>query len=194
LPSDLLERRPDIASAERMVAAANAQIGIATSAYYPVINLAAAAGFESGNIATLFQGPGVLWSFGPSAVATIFDFGRRRAVSDQAKAAHTQAVANYRQTVLTSFQQIEDNLAALRILEKEAATERTAVTAAQGALDTSMTLFRGGLTSYLTVTTAQSALLSDQVTAVNILGRRMSGAVLLIQALGGGWNVAALKS
>jgi NodT family efflux transporter outer membrane factor (OMF) lipoprotein len=194
LPSDLLERRPDIASAERMVAAANAQIGIATSAYYPVINLAAAAGFESGSIATLFQGPGVLWSFGPSAVATIFDFGRRRAVSDQAKAAYTQAVANYRQTVLTSFQQIEDNLAALRILEKEAATERTAVTAAQGALDTSMTLFRGGLTSYLTVTTAQSALLSDQVTAVNILGRRMSGAVLLIQALGGGWDVAALKS
>jgi NodT family efflux transporter outer membrane factor (OMF) lipoprotein len=194
LPSDLLERRPDIASAERMVAAANAQIGIATSAYYPIIDLAAAAGFESGSITNLFQGPGVLWSFGPSAVATILDFGRRRAVSDQAKAAYTQAVANYRQNVLTGFQQVEDNLAALRVLEQEAEVERAAVTAAAAALDTSMTLFRGGLTSYLTVTTAQSALLTDQVTAVNILGRRLSGAVLLIQALGGGWDASALKS
>jgi NodT family efflux transporter outer membrane factor (OMF) lipoprotein len=194
LPSDLLERRPDIASAERTVASANAQIGVATSAYYPLINLGAAAGLESGSITTLLQGPGVLWSFGPSAVATIFDFGRRRAVSDQAKAAHTQAVANYRQTVLTGFQQVEDNLAALRVLEQEAEVESAAVTAAQGALDTSITLFKGGLTSYLTVTTAQSALLTDQVTAVNILGRRMSSAVLLIQALGGGWDVSALKS
>src|SRR5438270_52188 len=194
LPSDLLERRPDIASGERMVAAANAQLGVATSAYYPLINLAATAGFESGSITTLFQGPGVLWSFGPSAVATIFDFGRRRAVSDQAKAAYNQAVANYRQTVLTGFQQVEDNLAALRVLEQEAQVQRAAVTDAQGALDTSMTLFRGGLTSYLTVTTAQSVLLTDQVTAVNILGRRMSGAVLLIQALGGGWDASALKT
>src|SRR3954468_226780 len=194
LPSDLLERRPDIASGERMVAAANAQIGVATSAYYPLIDLAAAAGFESGSIATLFQGPGVLWSFGPSAVATILDFGRRRAVADQAKAAHNQAVANYRQTVLMGFQQVEDNLAALRVLEQEAATERAAVTAAQGALDTAMTQFKGGLTSYLTVTTAQSALLTNQVAAVNILGRRMSGAVLLIQALGGGWDASTLKT
>jgi NodT family efflux transporter outer membrane factor (OMF) lipoprotein len=194
LPSDLLERRPDIASGERMVAAANAQIGIATSAYYPLINLAATAGFESGSITSLFQGPGVLWSFGPSAVATIFDFGRRRAVSDQARAAYNQAVANYRQTVLTGFQQVEDNLAALRVLEQEAEVERAAVTAAQAALDTSTTLFKGGLTSYLTVTTAQSALLTNQVTAVNILGRRMSGALLLIQALGGGWDVSALKT
>jgi NodT family efflux transporter outer membrane factor (OMF) lipoprotein len=194
LPSDLLERRPDIASAERMVGAANAQIGIATSAYYPLINLAATAGFESGSITTLFQGPGVLWSFGPSAVATLFDFGRRRAVSDQAKATYNQAVANYRQTVLTGFQQVEDNLAALRILEQEAEVEYAAVTAAQAALDTSMTLFKGGLANYLTVTTAQSALLTDQVTAVNILGRRMSGAVLLIQALGGGWDASALKT
>jgi NodT family efflux transporter outer membrane factor (OMF) lipoprotein len=194
LPSDLLERRPDIASAERLAASANAQIGVATSAYYPLINLAATAGFESGSITTLFQGPGVLWSFGPSAVATIFDFGRRRAVSDQAKATYNQAVANYRQTVLTGFQQVEDNLAALRVLEQEAEVQRAAVTAAQAALNTSMTLFQGGLTSYLTVTTAQSALLTDQVTAVNILGRRMSGAVLLIQALGGGWDVSALKT
>jgi NodT family efflux transporter outer membrane factor (OMF) lipoprotein len=194
LPSDLLERRPDIAAGERMVAAANAQIGVATSAYYPLINLAATSGFESGSITSLFQGPGVFWSFGPSAVATIFDFGRRRAVSDQAKAAYNQSVANYRQTVLTGFQQVEDNLAALRVLEHEAEVERAAIMAAQGALDTSMTLFKGGLTSYLTVTTAQSALLTNQVTAVNILGRRMSGAVLLIQALGGGWDASALNN
>jgi outer membrane protein TolC len=103
-------------------------------------------------------------------------------------------VANYRQTVLTGFQQVEDNLAALRVLEQEAEVERAAVTAAQAALDTSTTLFKGGLTSYLTVTAAQSALLTDQVTVVNILGRRMSGAVLLIQALGGGWDVSALKT
>jgi NodT family efflux transporter outer membrane factor (OMF) lipoprotein len=194
LPSDLLERRPDIAAGERMVAAANAQIGVATSAYYPLINLAATSGFESGSITSLFQGPGVFWSFGPSAVATIFDFGRRRAVSDQAKAAYNQSVANYRQTVLTGFQQVEDNLAALRVLEHEAEVERAAITAAQGALDTSITLFKGGLTSYLTVTTAQSALLTDQITAVNILGRRMSSAVLLIQALGGGWDAAGLNN
>jgi NodT family efflux transporter outer membrane factor (OMF) lipoprotein len=194
VPSELLERRPDIASAERMAAAANAQIGVAKSAYYPLINLTAAAGFESGSITTLLQGPGVLWSFGPSAVATIFDFGRRRAVSDQAKAAYNQAVANYRQTVLTGFQQVEDNLAALRVLAQEAEVQRGAVTAAQAALDTSMTLFTGGLTSYLTVTTAQTTLLTDQVTSINILGRRMAGAVLLVQALGGGWDASTLKN
>ena len=194
VPSELLERRPDIASAERMAAAANAQIGVATSAYYPLINLTAAAGFESGSITTLLQGPGVLWSFGPSAVATIFDFGRRRAVSDQAKAAYNQAVANYRQTVLTGFQQVEDNLSALRVLAQEAEVQRGAVTAAQAALDTSMTLFKGGLTSYLTVTTAQTTLLTDQVTSINILGRRMAGAVLLVQALGGGWDASTLKN
>jgi NodT family efflux transporter outer membrane factor (OMF) lipoprotein len=194
VPSDLLERRPDIASAERMVAAANAQIGVAASAYYPLINLTAAAGFESGSITTLLQGPGALWSFGPSAVETILDFGRRRAVSNQARAEYNQAVANYRQTVLTGFQQVEDNLAALRVLQQEAEAQRTGVTAAQAALDTSMTLFRGGLTSYLTVTTAQTTLLTDQVTSINILGRRMSAAVLLIQALGGGWDASTLKS
>jgi NodT family efflux transporter outer membrane factor (OMF) lipoprotein len=154
LPSELLERRPDIAAAERQMAAADAQIGVAKAAYYPNLSLGATGGFESNAITTLVSGPSVLWSAGPSALFTVFDVGRRRAASDQAVAAYDQAVANYRQTVLTGFQQVEDNV----------------------------------VTSYLEVTTAQSAALSDEVTSVNILGRRMVNAVTLVQALGGGWN------
>lgn len=192
LPSELLERRPDIASAERLVAAANAQIGVAKAAYYPTLNLTASGGFESGVITTLLSGPSVLWSAGPSALYTIFDAGRRRAASDQAIAAHDQTVASYRQTVLTGFQQVEDNLAALRILENEAKTQNVAVVAAQKSLDLSVTRYNGGVTSYLEVTVAQSAALSDEVTAVSILGRRMVAAVQLIQALGGGWDSSSL--
>jgi NodT family efflux transporter outer membrane factor (OMF) lipoprotein len=192
LPSELLERRPDIAAAERLMASANAQIGVAKSAYYPLVNLAAAGGFESGSITTLLSGPSVLWSAGPSAVFTLFDVGRRRAASDQAIAAYDQAVANYRQTVLTGFQQVEDNVAALRILEHEAQVQDKAVAAAQKYLELAITRYTGGVTSYLEVTTAQSAALSDEVTAVNILGRRMVDAVTLVQALGGGWNSSEL--
>jgi NodT family efflux transporter outer membrane factor (OMF) lipoprotein len=192
LPSELLERRPDIAAAERLMASANAQIGVAKSAYYPLVNLAAAGGFESGSITTLLSGPSILWSAGPSALFTIFDVGRRRAASDQAIAAYDQAVANYRQTVLTGFQQVEDNVAALRILENEAQVQARAVTAAQKYLELAITRYTGGVTSYLEVTTAQSAALSDEVTAVNILGRRMVDAVTLVQALGGGWDRSAL--
>jgi NodT family efflux transporter outer membrane factor (OMF) lipoprotein len=192
MPSMLLERRPDIAAAERRVASANAQIGVAKSAYYPLINLGATGGFESSSITTLLNGPSGLWSLGFSAAQTIFDAGRRRAVSDQAIAAYDQSVANYRQTVLTGFQQVEDNVAALRILEREAQTQDRAVEAAQKYLDLAITRYKGGVTSYLEVTTAQSASLSDQVTAVNLLGRRMVDSVLLIQALGGGWDRSAL--
>jgi NodT family efflux transporter outer membrane factor (OMF) lipoprotein len=192
LPSELLERRPDIASAERLMASANAKIGVAKSAYYPLVDLAAAGGFESGSITTLISGPSILWSVGPSALFTLFDVGRRRAASDQAIAAYDQAVANYRQTVLTGFQQVEDNVAALRILDHEAQVQDKAVTAAQKYLELAGTRYKGGVTSYLEVTTAQSAALSDEVTAVNILGRRMVGAVTLVQALGGGWNRSAL--
>jgi NodT family efflux transporter outer membrane factor (OMF) lipoprotein len=192
LPSELLERRPDIAAAERLMAAANAQIGVAKSAYYPLVNLAAAGGFESGSITTLISGPSILWSAGPSALFTIFDVGRRRAASDQAIAAYDQAVANYRQTVLTGFQQVEDNVAALRILEQEAQVQSKAVTAAQKYLELANTRYKGGVTSYLEVTTAESAALSDEVTTVNILGRRMIAAVTLVQALGGGWHRSAL--
>jgi NodT family efflux transporter outer membrane factor (OMF) lipoprotein len=192
LPSQLLERRPDIAAAERLMASANAQIGVAKSAYYPQINLGATGGFESGSITTLLSGPSILWSAGPSALFTIFDVGRRRAASDQAIAAYDQAVANYRQTVLTGFQQVEDNVAALRILEHEAQVQENAVKAAQKYLELAITRYKGGVTSYLEVTTAQSAALSDEVTAVNILGRRMVDAVTLVQALGGGWDRADL--
>jgi NodT family efflux transporter outer membrane factor (OMF) lipoprotein len=192
LPSDLLERRPDIAAAERRMAAANAQIGIAKAAYYPNISLGAAGGFESSAITTLLSGPSVLWSAGPSAALTLFDVGRRRAASDQAIAAYDQAVANYRQTVLTGFQQVEDNVAALRILEHEAQVQQNAVTAAQKYLELATTRYKGGVTSYLEVTTAQSAALADEVTAVDILGRRMVDAVTLVQALGGGWNSSDL--
>jgi len=194
LPSDLLERRPDIAASERLMASANAQIGVAKAAYYPLVNLAAAGGFESGSITTLISGPSVLWSAGPSALFTIFDVGRRRAASDQAIAAYNQTVANYRQTVLTGFQQVEDNVAALRILEHEAQVQDKAVAAAQKYLELADTRYKGGVTSYLEVTTAQSAALSDEVTAVNILGRRMVNAVTLVQALGGGWDRASLPA
>jgi len=192
MPSELLERRPDIAAAERRVASANAQIGVAKSAYYPLISLGASGGFESSSITTLLNGPSGLWSFGFSAVTTIFDVGRRRAASDQAIAAYDQTVANYRETVLTGFQQVEDSVAALRILEREAQTQQQAVAAAQKYLELAVTRYKGGVTSYLEVTTAQSAALSDEVTAVNILGRRMVDAVTLIQALGGGWDRSAL--
>lgn len=194
LPSQLLERRPDIAAAERRVAAANAQVGIAVTAYYPVVNLAATAGFESGSITTLISGPSLLWSAGPAVAATLFDVGRRRALSDEARAAYDQTVANYRQTVLTGFQQVEDELAALALLEQESQVQDEAVVAARKALAIATNRYQGGVTSYLEVITAQNAALSNEVAAVNILGRRMAATVLLIEALGGGWNVSGLPS
>jgi NodT family efflux transporter outer membrane factor (OMF) lipoprotein len=192
LPSELLERRPDIAAAERTMAAANAQIGVAKAAYYPLINLTATGGFESGAITTLISGPSIIWAAGGSAALTVFDVGRRRAATDQAIAFYNQQVANYRETVLTGFQQVEDNLAALRILEQEAQVQAEAVAAAQKYLELAIVRYKGGVTSYLEVTTAQTAALSDEITAVNILGRRMVDAVLLVQALGGGWDSSSL--
>jgi NodT family efflux transporter outer membrane factor (OMF) lipoprotein len=192
VPSELLERRPDIAAAERRVAAANAQIGVAKSAYYPQISLGGSGGFESSSITTLLTGPSGLWSLGGSAVMTVFDAGRRRSLTDQALAAYDYQVATYRQNVLTGFQQVEDNLAAVRILENEAKVQDEAVVAAQGSLALSIKRYKGGVTSYLEVITAQNAALTDEVTAVNILGRRMASTVLLIQALGGGWDRSSL--
>jgi NodT family efflux transporter outer membrane factor (OMF) lipoprotein len=192
VPSELLERRPDIAGAERRVASANAQVGLAKTAYYPLVNILGSGGFESGTITTLLQGPSALWSVGASAAATIFDGGRRHALNDEAKATYDSSVASYRQTVLSAFQQVEDNLAGLRVLEQEAGVQATAVQSAQRSLDLSNTRYEGGVTSYLEVITAQNAALSDEVTAVNILGRRMASAVLLIEALGGGWDRSSL--
>jgi NodT family efflux transporter outer membrane factor (OMF) lipoprotein len=179
VPSELLERRPDIAGAERRVASANAQVGLAKTAYYPLVNIVGEGGFNSGTITTLFQGPSAIWSIGLSASMTIFDVGRRRALSEEAKAGYDSSVAYYRETVLTAF-------------EQEAGTQATAVQAAERSLSLSTTRYEGGVTSYLEVITAQNAALSDEVTAVNILGRRMANAVLLIEALGGGWDRSTL--
>jgi len=194
MPSELLERRPDIAGAERRVAAANAQIGVAKSAYYPVISLTGGGGFESSSITTLLNGPGGFWAFGASALETVFDGGKRRALTDEARSAYDFQVAAYRESVLNGFQEVEDNLSAVRILENEAKVQNEAVAAAQKSLDLSNTRYTGGVTSYLEVTVAQSAALQDEVTAVNILGRRMANTVLLIQALGGGWDRSSLPA
>ena len=192
LPSDLLERRPDISAAERRVQEQNAQIGVARAAYFPQVTLSGSGGFESGVITTLLQGPGGFWMLGGQAAEYLFDGGARRGASEQAKAAWNQSVDNYRQTVLVAFQEVEDNLAALRILEDEADQEAEAVTSAEHSLSLSLTRYRGGVTNYLEVTTAQSAALADEVTAVNILSRRLAASVLLIKALGGGWNVSQI--
>ena len=189
LPSQLLQRRPDIAAAERRVVALNAQIGVAETAYFPLLTLTAGGGFESGAIGTLLQGPGGLWSLGAGALETVFDAGRRRAQVEGVQASYDQTVASYRQNVLTAFQDVEDNLAGLRILADEAKTQDAAVQAAQRSLNLSTTRYRGGVTSYLEVLTAQSAALSDERTAVTLLGRRLNASVLLIKALGGGWDV-----
>ena len=192
VPSELLERRPDIAAAERQVASANAQVGLAKTAYYPLVNIFGSAGLESGMITTLLQGPSALWSIGPTALFTIFDGGRRRAANDQAIAAYDSSVASYRETVLSAFKDVEDNLAAERVLEDEAGVQAKAVAAAQRSLSLSNTRYEGGVTSYLEVITAENAALADEVTAVNILGRRMASAVQLIEALGGGWDRSSL--
>jgi NodT family efflux transporter outer membrane factor (OMF) lipoprotein len=194
VPSTLLERRPDIATTERQMAAANEQIGIAKAAYYPALSLGLAAGLESTDFLKWISWPSRFWSVGPVLAETIFDAGKRRAQVGQAQAAYDATVANYRQTVLTAFQQVEDNLVALRVLEKEAQAEDEAVTAARNALDISTYQYKAGTVNYLSVITEQAMLLQDQVQAVNILTRRMSASVLLIEALGGGWNASKLPT
>ena len=192
VPSDLLQRRPDIAAAERQMAAANEQIGIAKAAFFPTLLLTGSAGLESGSFTDWFTWPSHIWSAGPQVAETVFDAGRRHAQSDLARAAFDATVASYRQTVLTGFQQVEDNLAALRVLANEARAEDEAVKAAQQSLDVSTYQYKAGVASYLQVITVQTIALQDQVAAVNILTRRMAASVLLIEALGGGWNVSSL--
>jgi NodT family efflux transporter outer membrane factor (OMF) lipoprotein len=194
VPSQLLERRPDIAAAERRMASANAQIGVALAAYYPMITLSASTGFESSSITQLFTWPSRFFSVGPSITQTVIDGGLRRAQTDQARAAYDTSVANYRQTVLTAFQGVEDNLAALRILESEADVQERAVKAAQRSVSLTTSQYRAGTVSYLNVITTQTIALADEVTAVQILGRRMTATILLVQALGGGWNAGELPS
>jgi outer membrane protein TolC len=159
-----------------------------------LVSLAASGGFETAALGTLLNGPSGFWSIGGAAAQTIFDAGRRRAVSDQAREAYDQNVANYRQTVLTAFQEVEDNLASQRILSDENHTQDEAVAAAQHSLDLSTNRYKGGVTTYLEVLTAQSVALADERTDVQILERRMAASVLLIKALGGGWNVSQMPS
>ena len=194
VPSELLERRPDIAAAERRVEEANANIGVARSAYYPQFLLTGEGGYESSRLGTLLQGPAGFWALAGQAAELIFDGGQRHAVTAEARAAYDQSVDNYRQTTLSAFEDVEDNLSALRVLQNEAKTQDGAVAASQHSLDLSISRYRGGVTSYLEVTTAQSVALSDEVTAVSILTRRMAASVLLIKALGGGWNVSQIPS
>ncbi len=192
LPSELLERRPDIAGMERRTDAANAQIGVAISAYYPNITLTGAGGFESGNPGTWIQGPSALWSLGASASELLFDAGRRHAVTEQARDNYEATVANYRQNVLTAFQEVEDNLAALRFLDQESVTQAAAVAAAQRSLQISTSRYKQGLVDYLEVLTAQTALLTNQRTQADITTRQFAANVQLIKALGGGWDTTQL--
>ena len=194
MPSQLLERRPDIAAAERRVAEANQQIGIAKAAYYPTVMLNASVGFEGSSFGNLFNASSLLWSVGASITQTIIDGGRRRATSDAAIAAYDATVAGYRQTTLSAFQQVEDNLAALRILEQEAQEQRRAVQSAELSLQLFTNRYRGGVDNYLQVITAQTVTLANQRNEIDILRRRMDASVLLVKAIGGGWDVAALAN
>ena len=188
LPSTLLERRPDVAAGERRVAAANAQIGVARAAYFPVFNFGAAAGFDSANASTWLNAPSRLWSVGPAAALTVFDAGRHRAQTAQARASYDEQVADYRSTVLNAYQEVEDNLAALRHLQQESVSEAAAVKATATALSQAKYRYKAGLVTYLEVATAETAALQAQQSNVTIQLRRMSASVLLVKALGGGWR------
>jgi NodT family efflux transporter outer membrane factor (OMF) lipoprotein len=188
LPSDLLERRPDVAAAERRAAAANAQIGVARAAYFPAITLTASGGSVVSSVGLLFDTPGRVWALGATLAQTLFDGGLRRAHTAQAEAAYDASVAAYKQTVLNGFQQVEDALANLRILEQETALQDDAVRAAQLAERLALAQYRGGTATYLAVVTAQTLSLSNARTAVQLRSRQMTTSVALIAAIGGGWS------
>ena len=192
LPASLLERRPDIAAGERRVAEANEQIGIARSAYYPSLTLGAEGGFVGSTIANLFSWPSRMWAVGPQMSETLFDAGRRRSVSDSAIANYDGTVASYRQMTLTAFQEVEDNLAALRILEHEAQQQQEATASASESLQLFTNRYVGGVDNYLEVITAQTILLANERNEIDIQRRRMDASVLLVKAVGGGWNSAQL--
>ncbi|HWB85894.1 MAG TPA: efflux transporter outer membrane subunit [Bryobacteraceae bacterium] len=194
VPSQLLERRPDIASVERRMAEANEQIGIAQAAFYPTVVLNASGGFEGSSILNWFNWPSRFWAVGPAMLQTLFDAGRRRAAAEGTEANYDANVANYRQTVLTAFQQVEDNLAALRILEREAQQQTDATVSAQETLQLFNNRYQGGVDTYLQVVTAQTTALENERNEVDILRRRMDASVLLIKALGGGWSTANLPT
>ena len=192
VPSQLVERRPDIAAAERRAAAANAQIGIAMSAFYPNVTLGGGGGFESTNVGTLIQGPSALWSLGAQATQLLFDAGKRRAITDQARHNYEAQASTYRATVLGAFNEVEDRLSDLKVLEDEAASEQRAVAAAQHSLDLSNQRYKGGVTNYLEVLVAESTLLSNQRTSTDLIARQYVASVGLVRALGGGWDTTQL--
>jgi NodT family efflux transporter outer membrane factor (OMF) lipoprotein len=194
LPSALLERRPDVAAAERAVAAANATIGVVRAAYFPVFSLSAALGFESTHGFSLIDAPSTLWALGPSALLTLFDGGRRRAQTDKARAAYDEQVANYRNTVNTAYSEVEDSLAALRQLERESVSESAAVAAASTELEQANYRYMAGATNYLEVVTAENAALAARLSAADIQVRRVNASVLLVKALGGGWEDRVLTA
>ena len=191
LPSQLMERRPDVAAAERRVAGANAAIGVARAAYFPVFSLTGFGGLESVSTGNWLQAPSRVWSIGPQGLLTIFDAGLHQAQSAAARATYDEQVANYRSTVLTAFQEVEDNLAALRQLERESVSEAAAVAATQGALDQANFRYRGGIVTYLEVVSTENAALAARLAAVDIQTRRIGASVLLVKALGGDWGTAA---
>jgi NodT family efflux transporter outer membrane factor (OMF) lipoprotein len=194
VPSQLLERRPDIAASERQVAAANANVGLAQAAYYPTLTLSANPALVASSLGSLFSYASRVWSAGPSMTETIADFGRRRAQLEQSLAAYDATVASYRQTVLAAFQEVEDDLSTLRYLAEEAGQQQEAVTAAQQSLTLEIDRYREGTDSYLNVITTQAIALSDQQNAISILQRRVTAAVDLIKALGGGWDASSLPT
>jgi len=194
VPSALLERRPDVAGAERQMAVQNEQIGIAKAAFYPAIGISGSLGLQGSTITNIFNWPSRFWSMGPSVSQVVYDAGRRRAVLRQQQDLFDVTVANYRQTVLTAFQQVEDALSALRILETESGQTKQAVDSAERSLDLSTAQYKAGVVSFLQVITAQEFLLQNQRSSVDLLTRRLTASVQLIQAMGGGWDVSQLPS
>ena len=192
MPATLLERRPDIAADERRMASANEQIGIAQAAFYPTLSLSAIAGFQGTSALNWFNWPSRFWAVGPGMSETLFDAGRRRAAKNITVANYDATVADYRQTALTAFQQVEDNLAALRVLENEARQQHEATASAEQSLDLFQTRYEGGVDTYLQVVTWQTAALNNQRNDLDILQRRLDASVLLVKALGGGWDTTQI--
>jgi NodT family efflux transporter outer membrane factor (OMF) lipoprotein len=192
LPSELLERRPDVAAAERRMASANEQIGIAQAAYYPTLSLSAIVGMQGTSALNWLTWPSRFWAVGPSMSETVFDGGRRHSVSEGTRANYDAMVANYRQTALEAFQQVEDNLAALRILQTETEQQHHATEEALESLDTFQARYTGGLELYLQVITSQTTALQNQRNDIDLMRRQLDASVLLIKALGGGWDTAQL--
>jgi NodT family efflux transporter outer membrane factor (OMF) lipoprotein len=192
VPSQLLERRPDIAAAERRAAAANAQIGIAVSAFYPTITLNGTGGFESTSPGSWIQGPSALWSLGAQATELLFDAGQRHAITDQTRHTYEAQAAAYRSTIFQAFNDVEDQLSGLRILEAESGVEQKAVESAQHSFDISNQRYKGGVTSYLEVLTAEATLLQNQRTAIDLQTRQFAASVGLVRSLGGGWDASQL--